>query len=221
MWPYLRSCATFTPLRVSCSGLSTRTQWSLRDCCSSRGASLTATVGKRLFLIGLITFAGASIGAAQSGSVDWLYRVARRDGLGAALTIPASLSITTTSFAIRRNARRPSALGAGRSVWASRLVPLREDYCFRDSGGARSFSSMFPSPSRASSVSSSWSPNRRIHRPHVLTARRAPLLSIVGLGTVAVGDHRSPDRGLDLRSRTGSLGREPRGSRFLRPLGIS
>lgn len=65
---------------------------------------------KRLFLIGLITFAGASIGAAQSGSVDWLIAWRAVMGLGAALTIPASLSILNDVF--RDPTQRAKAIGA-------------------------------------------------------------------------------------------------------------
>jgi EmrB/QacA subfamily drug resistance transporter len=75
------------------------------------GGSLADRFGrKRLFLIGLLIFAGGSIGAALSSSVDLLIAWRAVMGLGAALTIPASLSIVNDVF--RDPSERARAIGA-------------------------------------------------------------------------------------------------------------
>ncbi len=80
------------------------------------GGSLADRFGrKRFFLIGLGVFAAGSIGAAFSGSVDLLIAWRAVMGAGAALTIPASLSIINDVF--RVPAERARALGA----WAATI----------------------------------------------------------------------------------------------------
>jgi len=65
---------------------------------------------KRAFLTGLTVFAAGSVGAAFSGSVPVLIACRGVMGAGAALTIPASLSILNDVF--RDPARRAKAIGA-------------------------------------------------------------------------------------------------------------
>ncbi len=80
------------------------------------GGSLADRFGrKRFFLIGLTVFAAGSIGAALSGSVDLLIAWRAVMGAGAALTIPASLSIINDIF--RDPAQRARAIGA----WAAMI----------------------------------------------------------------------------------------------------
>ena len=80
------------------------------------GGSLADRFGrKRFFLIGLAVFAAGSIGAAFSGSVDLLIAWRAVMGAGAALTIPASLSIINDVF--RDPAERARAIGA----WAGTI----------------------------------------------------------------------------------------------------
>ena len=80
------------------------------------GGSLADRLGrKRFFLIGLTVFAAGSIGAAISGSVDLLIAWRAVMGAGAALTIPASLSIINDVF--RDPAQRAKAIGA----WAATI----------------------------------------------------------------------------------------------------
>src|ERR1039458_6466172 len=75
------------------------------------GGSLADRFGrKRFFLIGLGVFAVGSVGAAFSGSVDVLIEWRAVMGAGAALTIPASLSIINDVF--RDPAERARALAA-------------------------------------------------------------------------------------------------------------
>jgi EmrB/QacA subfamily drug resistance transporter len=75
------------------------------------GGSLADRFGrKRFFLLGLIVFASGSIGAALSSSVDLLIAWRAVMGLGAALTIPASLSIVNDVF--RDPRERARAIGA-------------------------------------------------------------------------------------------------------------
>jgi EmrB/QacA subfamily drug resistance transporter len=75
------------------------------------GGSLADRFGRRrFFLIGLTVFAAGSIGAAFSGSVHVLIACRAAMGAGAALTIPASLSIINDSF--RDPTERARAIGA-------------------------------------------------------------------------------------------------------------
>ena len=80
------------------------------------GGSLADRFGrKRFFLIGLTIFAAGSIGAAFSGSVHLLIACRALMGAGAALTIPASLSIINDIF--RDPTERARAIGA----WAGTI----------------------------------------------------------------------------------------------------
>src|SRR5271157_952590 len=73
------------------------------------GGSLADRFGRRrFFLIGLCVFAAGSIGAAFSGSVHELIACRVFMGVGAALTIPASLSIINDAF--RDPAQRARAI---------------------------------------------------------------------------------------------------------------
>ena len=76
--------------------------------------SLADRVGrKRTFLAGLVAFAAGSAWAAFSGSVGMLIAARASMGIGAALIMPSTLSIITTSSAIP--AERQRAIG----VWAA------------------------------------------------------------------------------------------------------
>jgi EmrB/QacA subfamily drug resistance transporter len=80
------------------------------------GGSVADRFGrKRFFLIGLAVFTGGSAGAAFAGSVDALIAWRAVMGAGAALTIPASLSIINDIF--RDPAERARAIGA----WAGTI----------------------------------------------------------------------------------------------------
>lgn len=100
-------------LRASSSGL----QW-IVDSYAMVFAGLLLVAGsladrygrRRFFVVGLVTFAGASVGAALSGSVDMLIAWRAVMGVGAAVTIPASLSIVNDVF--RNPKERAKAIGA-------------------------------------------------------------------------------------------------------------
>ncbi len=80
------------------------------------GGSLADRIGRRrFFLIGLAVFGAGSAGAAFSGSVDLLIAWRAVMGAGAALTIPASLSIINDVFPAP--AMRARAIGA----WAGTI----------------------------------------------------------------------------------------------------
>ncbi len=80
------------------------------------GGSLADRFGRgRLFFIGLTLFGGASTGAGFSGSVGFLIVWRAVMGMGAALTIPASLSIINDVF--RDPTERADAIGA----WAGTI----------------------------------------------------------------------------------------------------
>ena len=65
---------------------------------------------KRFFLLGLAVFGAGSVGASFSGSVDLLVPFRAIMGVGAALTIPSSLSIVNDVF--RDRGQRARAIGA-------------------------------------------------------------------------------------------------------------
>ncbi len=80
------------------------------------GGSLADRFGRRrLFLLGLTVFAAGSIGAALSGSVNVLIGWRGMMGAGAALTIPASLSIVNDVF--RDPGQRARAIG----IWGGTI----------------------------------------------------------------------------------------------------
>ena len=99
---------------------------------------------KKLFLIGLAAFGAGSIGAAFSGSVHLLIPFRAVMGIGAALTIPASLSIVNDIF--RDPQSGPGRWCLGRHHRARyRGGPSRAACCWHGSGGVLSFWPMSPS----------------------------------------------------------------------------
>ena len=71
---------------------------------------------KRIFLLGVIVFTGASLLCGLAQSDAWLILARGAQGLGAALVSPAALSIVTTTF--REGSERTKAMG----VWAAIAV---------------------------------------------------------------------------------------------------
>ena len=68
---------------------------------------------RRMFIVGLVVFAGASLAGGLAQSDVWLIAARAVQGLGAALLSPAALSLVTTLFA--EGAERNKALG----VWGA------------------------------------------------------------------------------------------------------
>ena len=63
------------------------------------GGSLGDLYGRRkIFLYGVVLFAGASAGCGFSHSIDWLIFARAIQGVGAALLIPGSLALISASF---------------------------------------------------------------------------------------------------------------------------
>src|SRR6478735_1030867 len=78
------------------------------------GGRVADLVGRRrMFIVGLILFAGASLAGGLAQSDIWLISARAVQGLGAALLSPAALSLVTTMFA--EGAERNKALG----VWGA------------------------------------------------------------------------------------------------------
>ena len=183
------------------------------------GGSLADRFGrKRFFLIGLGVFAAGSVGAAFSGSVDLLIAWRAVMGAGAALTIPASLSIVNDLF--RDPAERARAIGA----WAATIGlgiaigPIAGGLLLARFWWGSIFLVNVPIVAAAFAgalllVPDSKEPGRR------------PARSLGG-GAVdrrpwpaAVGDHRSSGERLGLREGSRSRAGQPRRPRRLRRLG--
>ena len=78
------------------------------------GGRMADLIGRRrMFIVGLIVFAGASLAGGLAQSDVWLVVARAVQGLGAALVSPAALSIVTTLF--EEGAERNKALG----VWGA------------------------------------------------------------------------------------------------------
>ena len=68
---------------------------------------------KRMFIVGLIGFAGASALGGLAPTAGWLFAARGLQGAFAALLAPASLSLITVTFVAPEGARaRPSASSA-------------------------------------------------------------------------------------------------------------
>jgi EmrB/QacA subfamily drug resistance transporter len=72
---------------------------------------------RRLFIAGLVTFAGASLGCALATSEGFLITMRGIQGLGAAVVLPAALSIVMNTFS--EGAERNKALGLWGGIGAS------------------------------------------------------------------------------------------------------
>jgi EmrB/QacA subfamily drug resistance transporter len=78
------------------------------------GGRLADLVGRRrMFMLGLILFSGASLAGGLAQSESWLLAARALQGLGGAIVSPAALSIITTTFS--EGAERNRALG----VWGA------------------------------------------------------------------------------------------------------
>ncbi len=97
---------------------------------------------KGALTLGLVIFGGASAAAAFAGGVTPLIGARALMGIGAALIMPATLSILTNVFTdARASARSPSDCGPVSPVSPSRWVRSRVGSCSTTSGGGRSSSS--------------------------------------------------------------------------------
>ncbi len=89
------------------------------------GGSLADRFGrKRFFLIGLTVFAAGSIGGALSGSVSALIACRAVMGVGAALTMPSTLSIINDTFRDARELARAIGAWAGAAGIGVAIGPI-------------------------------------------------------------------------------------------------
>ena len=100
---------------------------------------------RRVFLIGVIVFALSSATIGLAPTDGWLVASRAVQGVGAALMMPATLSIITNAFPPTSAARRSGSGPASRpSRW--RIGPLVGGWLTEDVSGARSSSSTSRSP---------------------------------------------------------------------------
>ena len=114
------------------------------------GGRLGDLFGRRkIFLAGVVIFASASAAIGFSPSDTWLVAWRAVQGIGAALMMPATLSIITNAFPPEE---RGKAIGtwAGVSAMALAIGPVVGGFSWRASAGSRSSSSTCPSPSAPS-----------------------------------------------------------------------
>ena len=107
-----------------------------QGCCCRRVHSAIGSAGRGTLEIGLVIFGIATFAASQATDPGQLIALRTVMGVGAALIIPATLSIILNSFPIQE---RPKAI----AIWAAfagvaaRSAPSRAACCSSTSGGAR------------------------------------------------------------------------------------
>ena len=159
------------------------------------GGSLADRFGrKRLFLAGLAVFAGGSVGAAFSGSVAQLIAWRAVMGGGAALTMPATLSIINDLFRDPHERSRAIGLWAGTSGIGIAIGPIAGGLLLAHFWWGSVFFVNVPivvAGAVGASCSCPDSGTRTPPRPDPVGG----LLSILGLGLRPLGDHRGADDG--------------------------
>ena len=135
---------------------------------------------RRVFLIGVVVFAAASATIGFAPTEGWLVASRAIQGIGAALMMPATLSIITNAFPPHE---RGKAIGtwAGVSAIALALGPVLGGWLTEDVSGARSSSSTSRSRSVAVAVtlfaaqeSRDETASRKVDFPGIADAHRRP-----------------------------------------------
>jgi MFS family permease len=106
---------------------------------------------RRVLMAGLAVFTVASLAGGLATSDAFLIVMRGLQGLGAALVLPAALSIVTTCSPKAPSATRPSASGAGSARWAGRSACWPAGSSPPTPAGGTSSSSTSPSARRRSS----------------------------------------------------------------------
>ena len=157
------------------------------------GGSLADRFGrKRVFLIGLTVFATGSIGAALSGSVDLLITWRAVMGAGAALTIPSSLSILNDVFRDPKERARAIGIWGGTIGLGIAIGPIAGGLLLSNFWWGSVFLVNVPIAVAGFVCALVLVPDSK----NPSAARPDPvggILSVAGLGSVALGDHRSPN----------------------------
>ena len=178
------------------------TCWSSRACCSPPAAS-----DDRFGRKARSPSASWSSGSARScrpspARASTLIATRALMGIGGALIMPATLSILTNVFPTDERGTRDRHLGRACPAWASRSARSSADGCSSTSGGARCSWSTSRRDRRADRRSLVRARTRRTRRRSALDPVGA-VLSIVGLVSAGVRDHRGAGARVDLDADPG------------------
>jgi EmrB/QacA subfamily drug resistance transporter len=150
------------------------------------GGSLGDLLGRRrMFLAGVIVFAGASMGCGFAPSIHWLVVARAVQGLGAAFLVPGSLSIISASFGEQERGR---AIGtwSGFTSMTTAVGPVLGGWLIEHASWRWAFFINLPIAVAVIAISLRCVPESRS-----LTARRVDwvgaALATLGLGGVVYG----------------------------------
>ena len=170
---------------------------------------------KWVFMAGLVVFAGGSAFAAWSGSPDRLTLARAVMGVGAAALMPCTLSILTNVFTGEKDRAGAIGIWSGTSGIGVALGPILGGVLLAHFWWGSVFLVNVPI-ALIGLVAAIWlvpdSKNPASTRPDPVGAG----LSMLGLGTLAVGDHRGPGPRLVLAAHRGRTGGSAHRHRLLR-----
>jgi EmrB/QacA subfamily drug resistance transporter len=160
------------------------------------GGALADKVGRRrIFLLGVTTFALASVGCALSPSIQWLVGARGVQGVGAALLVPTSLALLGAGFPAER---RGQAIGwwSGFSAAAAGAGPVLGGWLIQAASWRWVFWINVPVAAATIAITLRSVPESRDEKARRLDFLGAALATI-GLGGIVFGLLEGPRLGFD------------------------